>query len=98
MKALITTIAALATVATFSATPAMAESTVNQQQYKLQNILAAQRAKQGNTYNAAGFSQQITHSKAPQTKRVISTRMLFGPEKAKARLSRVQPDAALGGR
>ena len=91
MKTLITAAAALATIATLAAAPAMAENTVSQQQAKLQQILSMQKGK----HDTAGYS---TASKPRKSDRMISTRMLTGPEKAQARLSRVQPDAANGGR
>lgn len=91
MKTLIATAAALATIATLAAAPAMAESTVNQQQYKLQKILSMQKGM----HDTAKHS---TVSKPRKADRMISTRMLTGPEKAQARLSRVQPHAANGGR
>jgi hypothetical protein len=93
MKTIIATAAALAAVATLSAAPAMAESTVNEQQYKLQRILKTDGQAQVQAKTPRGFE-----TPARSQSRLISARMLTGPEKAQTRLSRVQPDAANGGR
>jgi len=91
MKTLTATVAAFATIATLAAAPAMAESTVNQQQEKLRMILSMQK-------EARDTSKRPSVSAPRTVNRMISTRMLSGPEKARARLLRVQPDAATGGR
>ena len=89
MKTLTATLAAIATVATLSAAPAMAESTVVEQQAKLQRILNG-GADYGHTVKRAAPSKQKSQA--------ISTTMLSGPEAALRRLLAVQPDAATGGR
>ncbi len=92
MKTLIKTVAAFATLATLSVAPAMAENSVAEQRAKLQSIFAAQRG----AHNATTYTGVA--AKKGTADRVISTRMLTSVEKAQARLARVQPDAALGGR
>ncbi len=92
MKTLTATVAALATIATLSAAPAMAESSAYEQRAKLQQLFkkSAQPAKYTNT-----VAPKVT--KVKRTDRVISTRMATGPEKALKRLGRSQPNPS-GGR
>ncbi len=82
MKTLTATIAALATVATLTAAPAMAENVAYEQRIKLQNIL-------NKNANSANTAKQAT---APRKSvQAVSTTVLSGPERVLKRLRETQP-------